>query len=1035
MPVRARRGIEALAILLVILLGVSVLLPLTAAAAAQVTGFISTCGGPATPVPGATVTLVDANGIAPPATATTDGGGVYIFAGPPPASYTITANQSAYYGAESGTPVRFDGSVTKRIDLCMYPHGTPTSNLAVTVLNGATPVPGARVAAFQSTNPTNRIQLVAQGTTGTTGVVNLTVWDATFQLRTSASLLPTVESSVIVSGPTSVTVNLATVPLVLFGHAVDTNHTFLGSGVVAWLYNPLQANTSLSRLIPGTVTASFFQFETARVPSPATYTLIVDADGYLSSKESITVPGVTNPHDVTLQPAPQERYGTTVAYGTADWNNLTAWRNLTLNADSTLPGLGPANLRDLRLQIDSTLGNGDGSLSPQEITAFQTWVCNKGPAYVATDGFFTTNGRAYNSTAGPCGMTVSPTLTNPNGGVWINTTTPTPYKIKQAPPYLTTGAKTYFVNMTMVADSNSSAYQNYTYTVILPKKYELNTTTVVPANAPVTTQNFTRFTVDPGVTSGKPQIRMTVSQSRNGTARAKVTAPTGKFYVQNATFTNYQAYVANNTNLTFSAGDSTDPNDHVTEANFTWRFTMNPVDTRYGISPVYKYRQNGTYNASIVMRETGGNVSFRNVTLYVDDQLPVAKIRTNRTGSGNANGLTLKVDQGIVVRFDGALSTDLAYPGTPGKILDSGYAWDFGDGTPVRTGRIQNYTFPKPGLFKVNLTVTDSVGWKGANATLNAQVNDTKAPVPAFDILDPSKDWTVITSPIEQRTIALNASKTTDDHDKLAALNFTWTIPGPIVGLETGVANHTKYGVNVSFAWQEWNNSYAVLLSVKDTGFRGNDPGKPNTGNLTRKINVQIDPLLHADLRIDAGTLKITPAEPAEGDLVTITVNVTNKVGRKAAEDVTTEVRSIAGGVTTVVSSGADWFDKNGPRGTNHAIASGETVKLVFSVRLYGQGNKTVQVYAADKTEPYTWITPENRAAQTVNVRQPWWQPYAIVAAVVGVIVLFVFAMYFRRKVKAGEWRPLRGRRGARAEGEEKKPRREREVKEEKKRL
>src|SRR5438876_565731 len=665
MPVRARRGIEALAILLVILLGVSVLLPLTAAAAAQVTGFISTCGGPATPVPGATVALVDANGIAPPATATTDGGGVYIFAGPPPASYTITANQSAYYGAESGTPVRFDGSVTKRIDLCMYPHGTPTSNLAVTVLNGATPVPGAKVAASQSTNPTNRIQLVAQGTTGTTGVVNLTLWDATFQLRTSAALLPTVESSVIVSGPTSSTVNLSPVPLVLFGHVQNVSGAFLGSGVVAWLYNPLQANTSLSRLIPGTVTASFFQFETARVPS-ATYTLIVDANGYLSSKESITIPGVTNPHDVTPQPAPQERYGTTVAYGTADWNNLTAWRNLTLNADSTLPALGPANLRDLRLQIDSTLGNGDGSLSPQEITAFQAWVCSKGPAYVATDGFFTTNGHAYNSTAGPCGITVSPTLTNPNGGVWINTTTATPYKIKQAPPYLTTGAKTYFVNMTMVADSNASAYQNYTYTVVLPKKYELNTTTVVPTNAPVTTQNFTRFTVDPGVTSGKPQIRMTVSQSRNGTARAKVIAPAGKFYVQNATFTNYQAYVANNTNLTFSAGDSTDPNDHVTEANFTWRFTAILVDTRYGISPVYRYRQNGTYNVSLVMRETGGNVSFRNVTLYVDDQLPVAKIRTNRTGSGNANGVTLKVDQGIVVRFDGALSTDFAYPGTRG---------------------------------------------------------------------------------------------------------------------------------------------------------------------------------------------------------------------------------------------------------------------------------------------------------------------------------------------------------------------------------
>jgi len=529
---------------------------------------------------------------------------------------------------------------------------------------------------------------------------------------------------------------------------------------------------------------------------------------------------------------------------------------------------------------------------------------------------------------------------------------------------------------------------------------------------------------------------MTVSQSLNGTARARVTAPAGKFYVQNATFTNYQAFVANNTTLTFSAADSTDPNGPVTNAthNFTWRFTTG--DTRHWMVTQYKYRQSGQYLVNLTVREPGGNLSYRNITLFVDDQLPIAKIRTNRTGSGSANGLTLKVDEGIVIRFDGALSTDLAYPGTPGKILDSGYAWDFnGDGATDRTGRVQNYTFPKPGLFKVNLTVTDSVGWKGANATLNAQVNDTKAPVPAFDILDPSKDWTVITSPIEQRTIVLNASKTTDDYNKGADLDFTWTVPGPIVGLETGVANHTFNGVNVSFAWQEWNNSYAVLLTVKDKGFRGNDPGKPNTGNLTRKINVQIDPLLHADLRIDAGTLKITPAEPAEGDLVTITANVTNKLGRKTAEDVTTEVRSISGGVTTVVSSQADWFDKNGPRGSNHTIPSGETVKLVFSVRLYGQGNKTVQVYVADKTEPYTWITPENRAAQTVNVRQPWWQPYAIVAAVVGVIVLFVFAMYFRRKVKAGEWRPLRGRRGARAEGEEKKPRREREVKEEKKRL
>jgi len=41
--------------------------------------------------------------------------------------------------------------------------------------------------------------------------------------------------------------------------------------------------------------------------------------------------------------------------------------------------------------------------------------------------------------------------------------------------------------------------------------------------------------------------------------------------------------------------------------------------------------------------------------------------------------------------------------------------------------------------------------------------------------------------------------------------------------------------------------------------------------------------------------------------------------------------------------------------------------------------------------------------------------------------------MYARRKIKAGEWRPIRGRRRERGAEEEKRPRKE--IKEEKKRL
>src|SRR5437763_3477779 len=299
------------------------------------------------------------------------------------------------------------------------------------------------------------------------------------------------------------------------------------------------------------------------------------------------------------------------------------------------------------------------------------------------------------------------------------------------------------------------------------------------------------------------------------------------------------------------------------------------------------------------MREGGGSLSYRNMTIWVEERFRTARIHTNRTGGGSAKCMKLKVDEGLTIRCDGAQSTDLAYLGThnkDGKILDSGYASDFnGDRVTDKVGRFVDWTFTKPDLCKVTLTVTDSVGWKGANATMTAQVNDTKAPVPSFDILDPSKDWALITSPIEQRTIALNASRTTDDYNTNATLTYTWTIPGPITGNATQT-NHTLYGMNVSFAWLEWNNSYKVTLSVRDSGFRDADPAKPNTGNLSRNINVQIDPLLHADLRIEAGTLKVTPADPAEGDLVTVTVNVTNKPGRASAGNGTAEVRTSSGG-------------------------------------------------------------------------------------------------------------------------------------------
>jgi len=66
MHLSGHRAIRALAVFLVLALGFTALVPMTARAAVQVTGVVNTCGGPLPVVSGATVTLIDVNGIVAP---------------------------------------------------------------------------------------------------------------------------------------------------------------------------------------------------------------------------------------------------------------------------------------------------------------------------------------------------------------------------------------------------------------------------------------------------------------------------------------------------------------------------------------------------------------------------------------------------------------------------------------------------------------------------------------------------------------------------------------------------------------------------------------------------------------------------------------------------------------------------------------------------------------------------------------------------------------------------------------------------------
>jgi chitodextrinase len=71
------------------------------------------------------------------------------------------------------------------------------------------------------------------------------------------------------------------------------------------------------------------------------------------------------------------------------------------------------------------------------------------------------------------------------------------------------------------------------------------------------------------------------------------------------------------------------------------------------------------------------------------DQIPIIDIQEINNGS---------INQTIVFNASGSIDPD-------GAIIS--YAWDFGDGT-TGTGKTSNHSYTEPGVYQVNLTVTDN---------------------------------------------------------------------------------------------------------------------------------------------------------------------------------------------------------------------------------------------------------------------------------------------------------------------------------------
>jgi PKD repeat protein len=485
---------------------------------------------------------------------------------------------------------------------------------------------------------------------------------------------------------------------------------------------------------------------------------------------------------------------------------------------------------------------------------------------------------------------------------------------------------------------------------------------------------------------------MKVERSLQGTARAQVIGPTGKFTELNASVENYTVIVPTDVNITFSAEESTDPNSPdgrvSPDSNFTWTFTnetFNETVNAYGIKPEVTFEVMGNYTGNLTIVETGGNATYRNFTLFVDGLAPIARIENNVTGLGsNATNTTITIKEGARVRFFGGNSTDMVHDEMVGEIRD--WQWDFdGDGKVDATGETVDWTFSDPGNFTVNLTVVDQAGKESVNATMWVVVEDITSPTVEFNILD--SDFREATSIVEGKKYYFDASDTTDNFDDLEDMTFEWDFG------DGGSAT----GVNVTHVFEEYGN-YEVVLNVTDTA--------GNMGNATKKLVVEVDAKSRPDLEIETGSLKIDPSSPEESTffgavIVTIRLNVTNKEGRAPAEDVQVTFWAFRSGEDPGDPIPIDpvFKDMNGTP-TDNKLQPGEKKTVEFTWATGPLGNYTLRVNVTDSREPDLFVGPRNTAEMQIDVREAGWKRPVLIAAIVGVIAGIPVAIYVRRKYR-----------------------------------
>ena len=919
-------------------------------------------------------------------------------------SYAVLNAQSGLYRVDVTSPGFYSvlGVMLPRYEAFTTFTATPielqpfgdkqfTWNVTLKSASNNLPISGAKVGFY---NVSQR-QFVASGTTNSFGVVVLSMIRTTqvgdFDLVAIARGFETKVIPVKVTADNVTTVLMAS-SLVVSAFVTDFNGP--APNVVAYLINTDTSVVWTKRVMR--TTGSFFAFDAY----PGTFTLVIDATGDLADVETVTVTSSPVSLSRTLPNQTQRVEHVNMTFG-ANFNSFGLDVSTTWSYDDAYPGLMFNDMGSLRAQVDLNSNipgeEGNGVLSPAEVADFISKVQGFGTQYVTSSSLMVVNDTVFTSAA----VTTDFVLGLLDGSV-INTagvdygykcayTSHTPISVDLSD---------YAVNLSARLNTPSV---DYNYSIPLVTNYEL-IQNLTPPSIHVKVMGYLNVTVDANQQgTGTALVVLKVQISKRPVAGGAVSPSATASVVKNDTGVVLRYIVRNNTDVTFTANSSSDPNGD-NPLTFIWNFDdSTPIVTTMNRFVVHKFTPPfALKHVNLTVQDVAGLKGYTLVNITSDSLDPVPVIGVNKLVVGN----TIKVNQSQLVIFNATNCYDNA--AIAGDNPDRLGVIDFVQfffGDQNLTGRISwtnpnknaSHSYERADDYVVTLNVTDVVG-HFKNTTLNVHVNDTTAPTVAFTV----RNQTYGDNVVENLTMHFDANTTRDNvlKNNYTLLNYSWGFGDGTWQNATGIFNVTHKYTRVG--------QVIVTLRVTDSS--------NNTGVLTRVLSIASGP--RPNVVIENLFFSPQTAAPfAEGNLTqgktgTILVNLTNK-GNAVATNVIVSFYLVPSDGSTPQKIGESGSLINTTTGLAvTTIEPGGKVQVRFAYDPPSRGTFTIKVNVTSTDQ----LVINTRTNNALHVGE---SPLTRALLYIGVIVVIVgvpLLLYFRSR-----W-SKREKKGPRRERKEKEP-------------